>query len=317
LKNVLISIVTPCYNEESNVFDVVSRVREVMSHMDYPYEHILIDNRSVDKTWAKIKEAAAADAHVKGIRNVKNFGPARSASYGMFQAKGDAVIELAADLQDPPELIPQFLAEWEKGYKVVLGQKTDSDESKVMFLIRGLYYNIISHYAETEQFKHTTGWGLYDSEVLAVIKSLNEPEPSFRHLIAELGYEVSLVKYSQPKRLHGKSSYNFKRYFSYAFNTLISTSQAPLKLAVIWGFVISFLSFTLGVMYFIWKIMDWMRFDAGQAPMLIGLFFIGGVLLMFIGIIGEYIGEILKRTRHFPLVIESERVGFDKEGEID
>ena len=307
----MISIVTPCYNEEDNICELINQVREVMSKVDYPYEHILIDNRSTDATWGKIKAEAEKDSHIKGILNVRNFGPLRNAMYGLFQANGDAVISLAADLQDPPELIPTLISEWEKGYKVVLGQKDMSEESRLMYGLRKIYYGIIAHFSDTRQYKQTTGWGLYDSSVLAVMRQLNEPEPSLRHIVAELGYEASLVKYNQPKRQHGKSSYNFKSYIEYAFQTLISTSQAPLKLAVIWGFTISFISFLMGVFYFVWKLMDWWRFDTGQAPMLIGLFFIGGVLLMFIGIIGEYIGEIFKRSRNFPLVIEQERVGFN------
>lgn len=309
----LISIMTPCYNEEENISEVVAQVRQVMSGLDYEYEHILIDNRSTDKTWEKIKEESSNDPHVKGILNVRNFGPLRNAVYGLFQTSGDCAISLAADLQDPPELIPTLIKEWEKGYKVVLGQKDMSEESRIMSGLRKAYYGIIAHFSDTKQYKQTTGWGLYDSSVIKVMKQLNEPEPSLRHIVAELGYEASLVRYSQPKRLHGKSSYNFKSYIEYAFQTLISTSQAPLKFAVIWGFIISFVSFLMGIFYFVWKLMDWWRFDTGQAPMLIGLFFIGGVLLMFIGIIGEYIGEIFKRTRNFPLVIEQERVGFDED----
>lgn len=307
-----ISIVTPCYNEEKNIPEVVARVKEVMSGLDYTYEHILIDNKSEDGTWAKIVEESSKDSHVKGIRNVKNFGPLRNIMYGLFQSTGDASISLAADLQDPPELIPTIITEWEKGYKVVLGQKSLSDESVFMYKLRGLYYAIIAHFSDTKQYKHTTGWGLYDASVIKVMKQLNEPEPSLRHIVAQLGYDVSLVEYRQPKRKNGKSSYNFKSYFEYAFTTLISTSQAPLKLAVLWGFTVSFISFLMGIFYFVWKLMDWWRFDAGQAPMLIGLFFIGGVLLMFIGIIGEYVGEIFKRSRNFPLVIEQERIGFDE-----
>ncbi len=308
-----ISIMTPCYNEEENIPEVVAQVRKVMSELGYPYEHILIDNRSTDKTWIKIKEESSKDSHVKGILNVRNFGPLRNVVYGLFQTSGDCAISLAADLQDPPELIPTLISEWEKGYKVVLGQKDMSEESRIMSGLRKAYYGIIAHFSDTKQYKQTTGWGLYDASVLKVMKQLNEPEPSLRHIVAELGYEASLVRYCQPKRQRGKSSYNFKSYIEYAFQTLISTSQAPLKLAVVWGFTISFFSFVMGIVYFVWKIMDWWRFDTGQAPMLIGLFFIGGVLLMFIGIIGEYIGEIFKRTRNFPLVIEQERVGFDED----
>ena len=307
-----ISIITPCFNEEKNVPLIVEEIRKVMNTLPYIYEHILIDNCSTDLTWEEIKKASAEDDKIKGIRNARNFGPLRSVAHAMFNGDGDCIIALACDLQEPPSLIPEFIQKWEEGYKVVFGQKTESDESKIMYSIRGLYYDIIARFSEIPQFKQTTGFGLYDKEVVKMIESLHEPEPSLRHIIAELGYKVAFIDYCQPKRIYGKSKFSLFFYFDYAFNTLINTSQLPLKMAVSWGFFTSFVSFAIGLVYLIWKCIDWMHFDMGLAPVLIGLFFIGGVLLMFIGIIGEYIGEILRRTKIRPLVIESERINFDK-----
>ena len=302
-----ISIVTPCYNEKGNIKALIDRIREIMSGLDYDYEHLIIDNCSTDESWEIICECSKADPHIKGIHNVRNFGPLRSLSYGLFQADGDAVISVAGDFQDPPELIKDFVSEWEKGYKVVLGQKNKSDEGLIMRACRSLYYFIINKLSDIQQFKQTTGFGLYDRSVIEVLKQINEPEPSIRHIIAELGYKVSFVKYSQPKRKSGKSSFNFG---SYAVNTMINTSIVPLKLAVILGLITSFISFGIGIAYLVWKLINWNYFDTGQAPILIGIFFIGGVLLMFVGVIGEYVGEILKRIKVRPLVIEEDRVGF-------
>lgn len=311
-----ISIVTPCYNEKGNIKALTDRVREIMSELDYEYEHLIIDNCSTDESWDIICECSKTDPHIKGIHNARNFGPLRSLSYGLFQADGDAVISVACDFQDPPELIKDFVSEWEKGFKVVLGQKNKSDEGLIMRACRSLYYYIINKLSDIKQFKQTTGFGLYDRSVIEVIKQINEPEPSIRHIIAELGYKVSFVKYSQPKRKSGKSSFNFNSYADYAFNTMINTSVVPLKLAVILGLITSFISFGIGIAYLVWKLINWNYFDTGMAPILIGLFFIGGVLLMFVGVIGEYVGEILKRIKTRPLVIEEERIGFsDKEKE--
>ncbi|MDE7313119.1 MAG: glycosyltransferase [Eubacterium sp.] len=307
----MISIVTPCYNEEDNIEAVISAVRDIMGRLtQYRYEHILIDNHSTDDTWKKIKKAASDDSHIKAIRNARNFGPLRSIAYAVFQAQGDASILLACDLQDPPSLIPDFIEKWENGYQVIFGKKTKSEENPLMYAVRGLYYKIIRFFAETPEFEQTTGFGLYDKSVIRQLEELYEPVPSFRHLIADLGYDVAFIEYKQPKRVHGKSSYNFFGYFDYALSSLINTSRVPLKLAAFLGLITSFVSLITAVVYFVWKITNWMYFDTGQAPLLIGIFFIGGVLLLFLGIIGEYVGEILTRVTKRPLIIEQERVNF-------
>lgn len=311
-----ISIVTPCYNEEENVEELILRVRKVMEQLSYPYEHILIDNHSADRTWEILRGFAAEDKRIKLIRNVRNFGGLRSPAHALYQAKGEAVILIACDMQDPPELIPDFLEKWKQGYKVVLGQKTSSEESIIMYKIRSLYYKIIQHFAAVHEYEQTTGFGLYDQEVIRQLERLNEPEPSPRHLIADLGYEVALVQFRQPKRQHGKTGFGFSVYFSYALRSLVQTSRVPLKLAVILGFIVSAVSFAIAVFYLIYKLCNWMTFELGFAPILIGVFFIGGVLLMFLGIIGEYIGEILSRVTYRPLVIEQERVNFEESEKV-
>lgn len=305
-----ISIITPCFNEEENVRELVLAVKNIMTELPYAYEHILIDNHSTDQTWAVLKKIANQDKRIKIIRNARNFGALRSLAYALFQMTGDAGIPLSCDMQDPPALIPRFVEAWEQGYKVVFGKKTTAEENVFMYHIRGLYYKIIRHYANVPEYEQTTGFGLYDKEVVRQLEKLQEPEPSLRHLVADLGYEVSFVEYRQPKRAHGKSKFNLITYFEYALSTFVNTSRAPLRLATLWGFSISFISFFIALIYLVWKLVNWMYFDLGQAPMLIGLFFIGGVLLMFLGIIGEYIGEILTRVTKRPLVIEEERINF-------
>lgn len=308
----MISIVTPCYNEELNVPQLITRVREIMAELPYPYEHILIDNHSSDRTWEILKGFAAEDKRIKIIRNVRNFGGFRSPAYALYQAKGAAAILIASDLQDPPELIPQFLEKWEEGYKVVLGQKTSAEESAIMYRIRSLYYKIIQRFSDIPEYAHVTGFGLFDQEVVRQMEKLDEPEPSTRHLIADLGYEAALVPFRQPKRKQGKTGFGLAVYVPFALRSLIMTSRAPLVMAVLLGFMVSLVSFGIAVFYLIYKLVNWSSFQMGQAPILIGIFFIGGVLLMFMGIIGEYIGEVLTRVTKRPLVIEQERVNFEE-----
>lgn len=309
-----ISIFTPCYNEEKNVFSLCMAVKKVMSTLpQYDYEHVLSDNASTDKTWEILKDLAINDKKIKIIENERNFGPGRSGCHGFFQTSGDVSICIACDFQDPPELIPEFLAKWEEGYKVVWGMKTSSEESKLMFAIRSLFYKIIGSFSDAKQYEQVTGFGLYDKKVVDLMREANEPNPNFRNLIAEYGYDVGLIEYAQPRRKAGKSSYNFFRYFDTALSSLVNTSTAPLKLAVFAGFLISFISFLLAVIYLILKLIYWNNFDMGIAPIIISIFFLGGVQLAFLGVLGEYIGEILARVKHTPLVVEKCRINFDDE----
>ncbi len=307
-----ISILTPCYNEEGNIEQMHLAIKQVMQkYENYDYEHVFIDNCSLDKSPEILKCIAEEDPRVKVILNVRNFGPGRSGSYGFFQTKGDATICLACDFQDPPELIPEFIKVWESGYKVVWGQKTKSEESKLMFACRSIYYKLIKQLSGTKQYEHVTGFGLYDKQVVDLMRAADEPSPNFRNLIAEYGYEIGFVEYIQPARKFGKSSYNFFSYLDTALSALVNTSMVPLKMATYLGFIISGISFIIALFYLVMKLVYWNSFVMGTAPIVIGIFFIGAVQLFFIGILGEYIGEILKRVTKRPLVVEKERINFE------
>ena len=314
----LISIITPCYNEEGNVFNMYQAIVDIMSDLpQYEYEHIFIDNSSQDQTPAILRGIARQDKRVKVILNAKNFGPDRSGSYAFFQSSGDATICLACDFQDPPALIPQFIKLWEQGYKVAWGKKETSAESRLAFAIRTLYYKIIKSFSDVQQYEHVTGFGLYDRSVVDLMRSAEDPSPNFRNLIADYGIEIGFICYDQPARKAGKSSYNFFRYFDTAMRSLINTSRAPLRLATFAGFIMSIVSFLIALFYLVFKLVYWNSFNPGTAPVVIGLFFLGSVQLFYIGIIGEYIGEILTRVTKRPLVVEKERLNFEKQDQTD
>lgn len=309
-----ISLFTPCYNEEGNLYEMYTRVTEVMKNLpEYEYEYVLIDNCSTDKTPEILRRIAADDRRVKVIFNMKNFGPSRSGSYGFFQTSGDVSICFACDFQDPPELIPEFVKKWEQGAKVVWGKKEGSDENKLMYAIRCLYYKIIKGMAENEQYENVTGFGLYDKEVLDLLRKYSGPTPNFRNMISEFGYNIEFVMYHQPKRKSGHSSYNLFRYMNVALNDMVNTSKLPLRVATFIGAIVAAISFLIALFYLILKLLFWESYDIGMATLVIGLFFIGAVQIMFIGIVGEYVGEILTRMNDRPLVIERERLNFDDE----
>lgn len=309
-----ISICIPCYNEEKNIEEVYQRVKKALEMMpEYDYEIIFGDNCSTDSSEQILKKLAAEDKRVKAIFNNRNFGPERSAYNIWFAAEGDAVISLVCDLQEPPEMIPQFAGEWEKGSLVVWGQKTKSREGKIKYACRKLYYKIIQAFSDIPQYDQVTGFGLMDKMVVNVIKGLNEPDMSARHLIAELGYPVKLIPYTQEERKNGSSSYNLQRYFDFAVNSLVRTSMAPLHLITVFGFFCAVLSLGFGIIYLAYKLLYWDAFSVGIAPMLIAVFFFGSVQLFSIGFIGEYIGVILTKATKRPLVTEKERINFDSE----
>jgi len=308
----LISVVTPCYNEKDNIEILYAQIAQVMSNLhDYEYEHILIDNASTDGTIAILRNLAAKDNHVKVILNNRNFGHIRSPYYGLQQAYGDAVIMLASDLQDPPFLITQFIQKWEEGYKVVLGVKTHSEETPIFFALRTLYYRTLQALSETQLVEHATGFGLYDQEVIKMLRTLVDPYPYFRGLIVELGYERALITYDQPKRKRGITKNNFYTLFDMAMLGMTNHSRVPLRLATILGFVSAFFSFLVGMFYLIYKLINWNSFVLGSAPVIIGLFFFGAIQLFFLGIVGEYIGALYTQVLNRPLVVEKERINFD------
>lgn len=308
----LISIVTPCYNEEENVEEVYHQVKNAFSKLkNYNYEHVFIDNVSTDNTVNILRRIAKNDYNVKVILNAKNFGHIRSPYYGLLQARGDAIILFICDLQDPVEMIPKFISNWEKGFKIVIGVKNKSKENKLMFLIRKLFYFILSSISETEQIKNFTGFGLYDRKFIEVIRNLEDPYPFLRGIVSELGYERKEITYVQPKRLRGKTKLNFYTLYDTAMLGFISYSKIPLRLASFIGFGVSFLSFSVAIIYFILKIIFWSSFSLGLAPLIIGMFFFAGIQLFFLGVIGEYVGAIFTQVKKRPLVVEKERINFD------
>lgn len=308
-----ISVMTPCYNEEGNIRNIYNAVKEQFDKMpQYTYEHIFIDNYSTDNSRKILRELAAEDSNVKVILNARNFGPNRSGSYGMLQGTGDALICIVCDLQDPPEMIPSFLQKWEEGYKVVLGQKTKSKENPLMFQVRKLYYKIMEKLSETEHLTNVTGYGLFDKEVLDMIKWMDDPDPYIRGLVTQLGYKWCLVEYTQQERTPGKSSYNFNRYFDFAITGLTHVSKKPLRIVTLAGLIMSAISFAIAIIYLVFKLVHWYEFDMGTAPILIGVFLLGSVQLACLGVIGEYIGAILTKVTKRPMVVEEERINFDK-----
>jgi len=309
----LISIVTPCYNEEGNVRNLYEQIKTVFSGLpEYKYEHIFIDNASVDSTVEILKEIASADHNVKIIVNLRNFGPIRSPYHGIFQSHGDAVILIVADLQDPPVLIFDFLKKWEEGYKIVIGVKTKSKENRLMFLVRKIFYALLSKVSETDLITNFTGFGLYDKKFIDILRQLEEPYPYFRGLIAELGFERAEIQYIQPVRTSGKTKYNFLSLYDTAMLGFVSYSKLPLRLASFIGFGVSLLSILIALVYLVYKLLFWYNFSVGIAPLVIGIFLFGGIQLFFLGIIGEYIGAIFTQVKKRPHVIEKERINFDK-----
>lgn len=306
-----ISICIPCYNEEKNIPRIYSQISNIMQELaDYQYELIFADNHSSDRSEEVLRQIATEDTHVKVILNMRNFGPGRSGKNVLFAADGDAAVSLACDLQDPPEMIPQFIKNWEKGNAIVWGQKVGSREGKLKYLLRELYYKIIAKCSDTPQYRQITGFGLMDRSIIQMLESMEEPDMSPRHLIAELGYPVLLLPYLQQQRCAGKSSYNLWRYFDFAINSLVRTSRLPLRMATLLGCICSATSFFTGIVYLFYKLICWHTFEAGIAPIAIAVFFLGSIQLLFIGLIGEYIGVILSKVTKRPLVVEKERINF-------
>ena len=307
-----ISIVTPCFNEEAGIAECVSAVRAVMATLPaYAYEHIVIDNSSTDTTVAILRKIAMRDERVKIIVNARNFGPERSPYHAILASSGDIVIPVLADLQTPPAIIPQMIALWEGGAKVVVAVKKASVEPLPWRVARKAYYAGMKRLSKVEQIPHYMGYGLYDRCVIDALRDLNEPEPYFRGLIGEVGFSRATVEYDQPAREHGRSSYTLASLAGHAMLGLSTSSRAPLRLMTAIGFATSCLSFLCGLAYFIAKVLFWNAIPVGIAPLLIAMFFLGSVQLFAIGIIGEYIGLLLSYARRFPLVIEKERINFD------
>jgi glycosyltransferase involved in cell wall biosynthesis len=307
----LVSIVTPCFNEEDNLEELHERIRLVMSGLKkYKYEHLVIDNASTDRSAEVLRGLAKMDKHLRVIINTRNFGHIRSPYHAILQARGDIVIALASDLQDPPERIPEFVARWEDGYKVVIGVKNRSEEPGLFYFLRTIYYRGLRALSDVPLIENFTGFGLYDRAVLDVIRGINDPYPYFRGLIADLGFNRAEIVFTQPRRKRGISKNNFYTLYDLAMLGITNHTKIPLRLAAMFGFFSAAISFLIGFAYLIYKLIFWFEFSLGSAPLVIGLFFLGSVQLMFLGIVGEYIGAIYTQVMHRPLVIEKERINF-------
>lgn len=307
-----ITVLTPCYNEAENVRALYERVRAVFAPLrEYSYEHLFIDNASTDATVDILREIAAADRNVKVIVNTRNFGHVRSPYHALLQCRGDAVIGMAADLQDPPELIPAFLDKWREGYKVVLGIKEAAEESPLMAAIRRTGYKVIDRLSEVKQVRNSTGFGLYDKAFVAVLRRLPDPYPYFRGIVAELGFRYATIPYTQPERKRGITKNNLYTLYDLGVQGIVNHSRIPLRVATIVGFISSVITLVAALVYFVMKMLFWYNLPIGVAPVIIGLFCVASVQLFFLGVLGEYVGSIYTQVRNRPLVVEQERINFD------
>lgn len=314
-----ISVMIPTYNEEENARPIYEAVRDELqkSCPAYDYEILFIDNKSTDRTRSIIEEICARDRHVKAIFNSKNFGQFNSPYYGMIHTSGDCTITICADFQDPVELIPKFVAEWEKGYKIVIGKKTRSRENPVMYFLRGCYYKIIRKMSSVEMIEQFTGFGLYDKSFIQTLRDLHDPTPFIRGIVAELGPERKEIEYEQPRRRAGKTHNNLYTLYDAAMLSFTSYTKVGMRLATFLGFGIAIVSFVVALFYLVAKLLFWQSFTAGYAPMMIAVFFMGGVQLVFLGFLGEYVMSMNARVMNRPLVIEEKRLNFDADARAD
>ena len=313
----VISVMIPCYNEEENARPIYEAVKNEITKSlpDYDYEILFIDNKSQDNTREIIREICKEDKRVKAIFNAKNFGQFNSPYYGIINTSGDCTITICADFQDPVELIPTFVREWEKGYKLVIGRKTKSQENKLVYFLRGCYYKLIKKMSSVEMIEQFTGFGLYDKSFVDTLRALKDPVPFIRGIVAELGPERKEIEYEQPQRRAGKTHNNWYSLFDAAMLSFTSYTKVGMRIAEFMGFITAAFSFLIGLFYLIAKLINWDGFAAGYAPIIISVFFMGGIQLLFLGFIGEYILSINTRVMNRPLVVEECRLNFDKEDE--
>jgi glycosyltransferase involved in cell wall biosynthesis len=308
----LISVVTSCFNEQENLLELYDLLINVAKSLEdrYRFEIIIADNDSTDRSPLILRELAAKDQRLKVIFNTRNFGANRSGYNAFIQAQGDAVIAMASDLQTPPDLIKEFVTKWEQGYKVVMAVKSSSEESPLIYALRTLYYKTLAVLSEVKLVSHFTGFGLYDKQVMDILRSLNDPYPYFRGLIADIGFEPAIIEFVQPARKGGKSKSNFLNLYEMAMLGITGYTKLPLRIATFIGFITSLISFFIGIFYLVYKLIFWNSFSLGVAPLAIGLFFFASIQLIFLGIIGEYISMIYVQVLKRPLVYEKERLNF-------
>ncbi len=310
-----ISILIPCYNEVENVDLMAMAVTNVMEEAlpEYDFELLFIDNCSTDGTRDKLEKLCADDKRIKAIFNVTNFGQFNSPFYGMCQTTGECTISMCCDFQDPVELIPTFVHEWEKGHKIVSGIKSTSKENGFIYWLRSCYYKLIKNMSDVKMIEHFTGFGLYDKTFISILRELDDPVPFLRGIVAEYGsgFNRKEVFYEQARRRAGKTHNNFLSLYDAAMLSITSYTKVGLRLATLLGFLSAGISMAIALMYLIMKLVNWDSFQAGNAPMILGIYLLGSLQLFFIGLIGEYILNINTRVIHRPLVVEEKRLNFE------
>lgn len=309
-----ISIGIPCYNEEDNIELMYEAICNQITLMpQYDYEIIFADNDSRDQSQRIMRSIAEKDKRVKVIINQTNFGPYRSGVNCYNNATGDAYIVIPCDFQEPPEMIPDYIREWENGYDIVWGKKTESNENKIKYLCRKAFYGIINKMSDYPQLTQVIGYGLMDRKVIDIllITQIQDPQFEARNLVCEYGFKIKLLPYTQRERQRGKSSYNIGKYYDFAITSLVNTSVKPLRLMTVTGLIVAFVCFIAAVFYLVYKLIYWDSFNAGMAPLIVGLFFVAGIQLFCLGMIGEYISVLIRRVTHKPLVVEKEKINFE------
>jgi len=307
-----ISVLTPTFNEEENIELLYKKIKEQFSSLNYDYEHIVIDNYSNDKTIPILRDLCKKDKRLKVIINNKNYGQLNSPFYGLLQTNNDATIVLTADFQDPIEIIPNLINLWEQGNRVVLTQKIKTNEKFLMKFLRKSYYKILSKFSQNNLTINTTGTGIYDKEIINIFRSIKDPIPYLRGLVSEIEGNIKLLEYEQPQRKYGKSKNNIFSLIDVGMLGFVKHSKLPLRLTIIFGFILSFTSIIVSVIFFLYKLFFWDSFDLGIAPIIIGFFFISAIQMILLGFVGEYISTTLTHVRNLPLVIEKERINFEE-----
>ena len=315
-----ISIMIPCYNEEENIVEIGDAVEKVIldNLSDYDYEICYVDNASTDKTRELIRKQCEKNKKFKAIFNVTNFGQFNSPFHGICSLYGDCIIPIVADFQDPVEMIPVFVHEWEKGHKIVSGVKSSSKENGFIYFLRTVYYKMIKGMSSVKMIEHFTGFGLYDQSFVKLLRELNDPLPFMRGIVAEYGdgFNLKIVEYEQPKRRAGKTHNNFYTLYDAAMLSITSYTKVGLRLMTWLGFIIGVIDLIVALVYLILKLCNWYNFNAGYAPMIIGMFFLGAVQLAFMGFMGEYILNINTRVINRPVVVEELRINFGEQDEF-
>jgi glycosyltransferase involved in cell wall biosynthesis len=311
MKKIKISVVTATFNEEQNIKKISNDISFEMQKLNIDYEHIIIDNNSTDQTQNIIRQICIKNKNVKAIFNSRNFGHTRSPYYAILQSSGDATILLAADFQDPIELIPDLIKKWQLGSKVVFLQRKSSKENLIIETIKLIFYKFINLISEVNLIEKTTGSGIFDKSIISELKTIEDPDPYFRGIISEINANIDIIEFDQPRRLYGNSKNNFYTLFDLGVNAIIKHSKIPLRIMTVGGFILSIILIFVAIFFFIYKIIYWDKFQLGLAPIILGVFFGFSVLIFMLGTIGEYIGVILKQVRKIPLVFEKERINFD------